>query len=150
MYLPALPQPSAFFRSIARPLAAVSLIALMACGASATAKKALLYAHGKVTVNGAPVSSSTVVMPGDKIQTAADSAASIVSRGSIVTLPASKTIVFGATAPVARNAFFLDLSRIERAPMVSWLRPRRHKCISPDGDDRECKCDFELRPCRAF
>ena len=71
------------------------MIALPAALVLADVKGAMLQPHGKVLVNGGEFSKSGIIFVGDKVQTGADSAATITVEGSSVLLPARASVELG-------------------------------------------------------
>jgi hypothetical protein len=60
----------------------------------ADATSAMLNATGNVTVNGNPVARATAIFAGDKVQTGANSIATLTNEGSSVTVPGNSSLVF--------------------------------------------------------
>jgi hypothetical protein len=60
----------------------------------AYATAAMLRASGNVAVNGSPIEQATAIFPGDKVQTAANSIATLTNEGSSVTVPGNSSLVF--------------------------------------------------------
>ena len=79
-----------------RLLVCLMMISLPAAMLLADAKGAMLQPYGNsVTVNGGALSKSGSIFAGDKIQTGADSGATITLDGSNVLLPANASVEFG-------------------------------------------------------
>ncbi|MGH9668641.1 MAG: hypothetical protein ACRD3A_00825 [Terriglobales bacterium] len=78
-----------------RLLVCLMMIALPAALVLADAKGAMLQPHGNVLVNGGEFSKSGSIFAGDKVQTGADSAATITVEGSSVLLPARASVELG-------------------------------------------------------
>ncbi|MGH9556314.1 MAG: hypothetical protein ACRD2Y_10885 [Terriglobales bacterium] len=57
---------------------------------------AMLYAKGKVTVNGGAVLNAQAVFPGDQVRTGKDSAVTIAVKGSNVVVMANSGVVLGS------------------------------------------------------
>jgi len=79
--------------SVVKVLAWIMVVVFPASMVMADAASAMLSASGKVTVNGARVDRSTAVFPGDKIQTGADSMATLTAQGSSVLVPGNSTLI---------------------------------------------------------
>ena len=75
-------------------LAWVLVVLFPASVVMADAMSAMLNAAGNVTVNGNPIERAMAVFPGDKVQTGANSIATLTSEGSSVTVPANSSLVF--------------------------------------------------------
>ncbi len=60
----------------------------------ADATSAMLNATGSVTVNGSPIERATAIFAGDKVQTGANSIATLTNEGSSVTVPGNSSLVF--------------------------------------------------------
>jgi hypothetical protein len=60
----------------------------------ADATSAMLNANGNVTVNGSPVERAMAIFAGDKVQTGANSIATLTNEGSSVTVPGNSSLVF--------------------------------------------------------
>jgi len=58
------------------------------------AMSAMLNATGSVTVNGSPIERATAIFSGDKVQTGANSIATLTNEGSSVTVPGNSSLVF--------------------------------------------------------
>jgi len=80
-------------RSIARATAAF-LLWLLPVSLAAAPAVGTIQAQGPVTVNGAPVSNTTSVFSGDKIQTGASGMATVSAHGSMVQLGPESTAIF--------------------------------------------------------
>ena len=78
-----------------RLLVCLMMVALPAALLLGDAKGAMLHPHGKVLVNGGEFSKSGSIFAGDKVQTGADSAATITVEGSSVLLPARASVELG-------------------------------------------------------
>ena len=80
--------------SLVRSLAWVFVVLVPASVVMADATSAMLNAAGNVTVNGSPIERATAIFPGDKVQTGANSIATLTSEGSSVTVPGNSSLVF--------------------------------------------------------
>ena len=60
----------------------------------ADATSAMLRASGSVSVNGAPIEQAIAIFPGDRVQTSANSIATLTNEGSSVTMPGNSSLVF--------------------------------------------------------
>jgi hypothetical protein len=79
----------------------VGWLTLVACPVSLTAADtgaAMLHAKGTTWVNGSPVPAASAVFPGDMVQTEGNSAASISSPGSSVSVLPGSLVKFEASA----------------------------------------------------
>lgn len=81
--------------TLTRALSILMVLLLPAATMLAESNAAMLYTQGSASINGGRVSSSGAVFAGDKVQTAADSSATLATRGTTVTLPANTQVVFG-------------------------------------------------------
>src|SRR2546425_9243938 len=73
-------------------------VILPAANIVAESGAAMLHAQGTVTVNGKQVPGSIAVFAGDKIQTKANSTASITSQGSTVTMLGNSSMTYGTNS----------------------------------------------------
>lgn len=78
-----------------RLLVCLMMVVLPAAMLLADVKGAIVQPHGKVVVNGSALTKAGGIFAGDKIQTGADSAATITVEGSNVLLPASASVELG-------------------------------------------------------
>ena len=80
--------------SLVRYLAWVLVVLFPASIVMADATSAMLNGAGNVTVNNSPIERATAIFPGDKVQTGANSIATLTSEGSSVTVPGNSSLVF--------------------------------------------------------
>ena len=64
----------------------------------ADANSAMLSASGNVTVNGSLIERTTAIFSGDKVQTGANSIATLTSEGSAVTVPGNSSLIFSRSS----------------------------------------------------
>jgi hypothetical protein len=81
-------------KSWVRCLAWAMVVLFPAAMVMADATSAMLNATGNVTVNGSPIQRATAIFAGDKVQTGANSIATLTSEGSSVTVPGNSSLVF--------------------------------------------------------
>ena len=80
--------------SLVKYWAWILVVALPASMLMADATSAMLRASGSVSVNGSPIEQATAVFPGDRVQTGANSIATLTNEGSSVTIPGNSSLVF--------------------------------------------------------
>lgn len=78
---------------VVRIVAWIMVLALPSSMVMADVASAMLNATGTVTVNGNPVSRSTAVFPGDRIQTAANGFATLTAEGSSVVMSKNSSLI---------------------------------------------------------
>ncbi len=81
-------------KSWVKHLAWVLVVVFPASMVLADATSAMLSATGSVTVNGSPIERATAIFSGDKVQTGANSIATLTNAGSSVTVPGNSSLVF--------------------------------------------------------
>ncbi len=79
-----------------RSLVWMLVLCLPAVSVMADVEAAMLYAKGKVTVNGKLIGRSTTIFAGDKIRTGVDSMVTIAGKGSNVLISPNSGVAFGA------------------------------------------------------
>jgi len=73
----------------------VLVVALPASTVTADVTSAMLRVSGNVSVNGSPIDEqATAIFPGDRVQTGANSIATLTNEGSSVTVPGNSSLVF--------------------------------------------------------
>jgi len=80
--------------SLVKYWAWILVVIFPAAMVTADATSAMLRASGNVVVNGSPIEQSTAVFPGDKVQTGANSMATLTNEGSSVTVSGNSSLVF--------------------------------------------------------
>lgn len=80
--------------SVVKYWAWVLVVVFPASMVMADATSAMLRASGNVAVNGSPIEQATAVFPGDRVQTGANSIATLTNEGSSVTVPGNSSLVF--------------------------------------------------------
>lgn len=78
---------------LVRIVASIMVVALPSSMIMADVASAMLNATGTVTVNGSPVSRSTAVFPGDRIQTAGNGFATLTAEGTSVLMSGNSSLV---------------------------------------------------------
>jgi hypothetical protein len=81
-------------RSYGKFLAVLMAVLLPASILSAETRGAMLFASKSAVINGKPVSATTAIFAGDKIEVPGNSAATITLAGSSVLVPANATVIF--------------------------------------------------------
>jgi hypothetical protein len=102
---------------------------------------AVLRSSGAVKVNGAPVTSSTVVMEGDQIDTGKNSSASLLLPGRMISLAAASSFVYhGGKVVPNTSAAKLGSASVVAHDSDTGKDPKK-KCISPKKPDKDKDCD---------
>src|SRR4051812_10867156 len=80
-------------------LVLVLCCALLPVSLPAQEAGAMLTPVGQVTVNGAPVSGSSAIFPGDKVQVGANGSANIAAKGATATLSQNSSLIWQPQSP---------------------------------------------------
>jgi hypothetical protein len=80
--------------SVVKYWAWILVVVFPASMVMADATSAMLRASGSVAVNGSPIEQATAIFPGDRVQTWANSIATLTNEGSSVTVSGNSSLVF--------------------------------------------------------
>ena len=106
---------------------------------------ALLRSRGVVKVNGAPATSSTVVMEGDRIDTGKNSSASLLLPGRMISVESGSSVVYhdGNVVPSPSVAKLSSASAMAHDSDTEGQGDRnekgKQKCLSASGN-KKCVC----------
>ena len=106
---------------------------------------ALLRSRGVVKVNGAPATSSTVVMEGDRIDTGKNSSASLLLPGRMISVESGSSVVYhdGNVVPSPSVAKLSSASAMAHDSDTEGPGDRnekgKQKCLSASGN-KKCVC----------
>jgi hypothetical protein len=101
----------------------------------------LLRSRGVVKVNGAPATSSTVVMEGDRIDTGKNSSASLLLPGRMISVESGASVVYhdGNVVPSPSVAKLSSASAMAHDSDTDKNKKGKQKCLSASGN-KKCVC----------